>query len=283
MPIHEIIDAVQFIQGRSGLSMSDLFTAYTYRKLRKIISQIKKGNKMKKFLVVLTLAMLPSSAFAIIGFGIQAGQDMAKLDALSHTEGEGYTAVTVNSFEMEANPVNFGGYAFVDLFGFALEAEGDIAAGAYQFEFENVLSTLGPVDFGWARVSYAVTMKKNIMDLSIPFLAKTALNAGAGFGGHVSTPRASVDMVKEIFGLDDLSAVDVMAPIGDTGEDLEENLVTYLKDNAIETSGLHVQAGLRFKVLVLDTHLNLRYNIAENVYDGSAGFAQVIFKMGFAF
>ena len=276
MPIHEIIDAVQFIQGRSGLSMSDLFPAYTYRKLRKIISQIKKGNKMKKFLVVLTLAMLPSSAFAIIGFGIQAGQDMAKLDALSHTEGEGLTAVTVNSFEMEANPVNFGGYAFVDLFGFALEAEGDIAAGAYQFEFENVLSTLGPVDFGWARVSYAVTMKKNIMDLSIPFLAKTALNAGAGFGGHVSTPRASVDMVKELLG-DDLTNVDAL------NEGLEDKLGDYLVDNMIEASGLHVQAGLRFKVLVLDTHLNLRYNIAENVYDGSAGFAQVMFKMGFAF
>jgi len=276
VPIHEIIDAVQFIQGRSGLSMSDLFPAYTYRKLRKIISQIKKGNKMKKFLVVLTLAMLPSSAFAIIGFGIQAGQDMAKLDALSHTEGEGLTAVTVNSFEMEANPVNFGGYAFVDLFGFALEAEGDIAAGAYQFEFENVLSTLGPVDFGWARVSYAVTMKKNIMDLSIPFLAKTALNAGAGFGGHVSTPRASVDMVKELLG-DDLTDVDAL------NEGLEDKLGDYLVDNMIEASGLHVQAGLRFKVLVLDTHLNLRYNIAENVYDGSAGFAQVMFKMGFAF
>ena len=276
MPIHEIIDAVQFIQGRSGLSMSDLFPAYTYRKLRKIISQIKKGNKMKKFLVVLTLAMLPSSAFAIIGFGIQAGQDMAKLDALSHTEGEGLTAVTVNSFEMEASPVNFGAYAFVDLFGFALEAEGDIAAGAYQFEFENVLSTLGPVDFGWARVSYAVTMKKNIMDLSIPFLAKTALNAGAGFGGHVSTPRASVDMVKELLG-DDLTNVDAL------NEGLEDKLGDYLVDNMIEASGLHVQAGLRFKVLVLDTHLNLRYNIAENVYDGSAGFAQVMFKMGIAF
>lgn len=276
MPIHEIIDAVQFIQGRSGLSMSDLFPAITYRKLCKIISQIKKGNKMKKFLVVLTLAMLPSSAFAIIGFGIQAGQDMAKLDALSHTEGEGLTAVTVNSFEMEANPVNFGGYAFIDLFGFALEAEGDIAAGAYQFEFENVLSTLGPVDFGWARVSYAVTMKKNIMDLSIPFLAKTALNAGAGFGGHVSTPRASVDMVKELLG-DDLTNVDAL------NEGLEDKLGDYLVDNMIEASGLHVQAGLRFKVLVLDTHLNLRYNIAENVYDGSAGFAQVMFKMGIAF
>ena len=77
MPIHEIINVVQFIQGRSGLSMSDLFTAYTYRKLSKIILQIKKGNKMKKFLVVLTLVIFPTSAFAIIGFGIQVGQDMA--------------------------------------------------------------------------------------------------------------------------------------------------------------------------------------------------------------
>ena len=231
---------------------------------------------MKKFLVVLTLAMLPSSAFAIIGFGIQAGQDMAKLDAYSYTEGEGLTAVTINSFEMETNPVGGGVYAFVDLFGFALEGEADFSFGAYQFEFENMLSTLGPVDFGWARASYAVTMKKNIMDLSIPFLAKTALNAGAGFGTHFSTPRASVDMVKELLG-DDLTNVDAV------GEDLKGKLIDYFKKNKIEASGLHVQAGLRFKVLVLDTHLNLRYNIAENVYDGSAGFAQVIFKMGFAF
>ena len=231
---------------------------------------------MKKFLIGIILIALPSSAFALIGFGIQGGQDMAKLDAYSYTEGDGLTAVTINSFEMETNPVGFGAYAFVDLFGFALEGEADFAFGKYQFEFGNVLSTLGPVDFGWGRVSYAVTMKKNIMDLSIPFLAKAALNAGAGFGSHVSTPRASVDMVKELLG-DDLTNVDALS------EGLEDKLVDYLGDNMIEASGLHVQAGLRFKVLVLDTHLNFRYNIAENVYDGSAGFAQVMFKMGIAF
>ena len=231
---------------------------------------------MKKLLIGIILIALPSSAFALIGFGIQGGQDMAKLDAYSYTEGDGLTAVTINSFEMETNPVGVGAYAFVDLFGFALEGEADFAFGAYQFEFGNALSTLGPVDFGWARVSYAVTMKKNIMDLSIPFLAKAALNAGAGFGSHVSTPRASVDMVKELLG-DDLTNVDALS------EGLEDKLGDYLVDNMIKASGLHVQAGLRFKVLVLDAHLNLRYNLAENVYDGSAGFAQVMFKLGFAF
>ncbi|MBT7118658.1 MAG: hypothetical protein HN896_02025 [Candidatus Marinimicrobia bacterium] len=231
---------------------------------------------MKKLLIGIILIALPSSAFALIGFGIQGGQDMAKLDAYSYTEGDGLTAVTINSFEMETSPAGVGAYAFVDLFGFALEGEADFAFGAYQFEFGNALDTLGPVDFGWARVSYAVTMKKNIMDLSIPFLAKAALNAGAGFGSHVSTPRASVDMVKELLG-DDLTNVDAV------GEDLQGKLIDYFKKNKIEASGLHVQAGLRFKVLVLDTHLNFRYNIAENVYDGSAGFSQVMFKMGFAF
>ena len=231
---------------------------------------------MKKFLIGIILIALPSSAFALIGFGIQGGQDMAKLDAYSYTEGDGLTAVTINSFEMETNPVGFGAYAFVDLFGFALEGEADFAFGKYQFEFGNVLSTLGPVDFGWGRVSYAVTMKKNIMDLSIPFLAKAALNAGAGFGSHVSTPRASVDMVKELLG-DDLTNVDALSA------GLEDKLGDYLIDNMIEASGLHVQAGIRFRILVLDTHLNFRYNLAKDTYDGSAGFPQIIFKTGISF
>jgi len=46
---------------------------------------------------------------------------------------------------------------------------------------------------------------------------------------------------------------------------------------------VHLQGGLRFKLLMLDTHLNLRYTIAENVYDGSNGFMQMIFNTGFAF
>ena len=69
---------------------------------------------MKKFLVVISLALLPSSAFAILGFGFQAGQDLAKLDSYSYTEGEGLAAVTVNSYAMESSPKSFGAYAFVN-------------------------------------------------------------------------------------------------------------------------------------------------------------------------
>ena len=231
---------------------------------------------MKKMLSVLIIAMLPSYAFALIGFGLQFGSDLSKLGPQSYTEGSGDLAFNVNSYEMKSNPVGGGGYAFVDLFGFALEGEFDFAFGEYEFDFGNQYMDFDPIPFGWARASYAATLKKNIMDLSIPFLAKAAVNVGGGFGGHVSTPRANVEMVRELFG-DDLINLNV------NSEDLEDNLVSYLKDNTIEESGLHLQAGLRFKVLVLDTHLNARYNLAKNVYDGKNGFLQLMFKMGFAF
>ena len=226
---------------------------------------------MKKLLVVFTFTILHNSVFALVGFGVQGGTDLSKLGAYSYSEG----LVSVDALEMESNPGNFGGYAFVDLFGYALEAEIDLGGGLYEFTFDNPINPLGPIEFPWLRLSTVVTLKKNLMDISIPFLAEAALNAGGGFGSHISTPRASVDMVRELFG-DDLASVDAL------GEGMEDKLGDYLVDNAIESTGMHLQAGLRFKLLTFDTHANLRYTIAENVYDGSNGFMQFILKFGFA-
>ena len=57
---------------------------------------------------------------------------------------------------------------FVDLFGFALEGEADFAGGQYEFDFDNQFldegNDMDPIPFVWARASYAVTLKKNIMD-----------------------------------------------------------------------------------------------------------------------
>ena len=92
---------------------------------------------MKKMLSVLIIAMLPSYAFALIGFGLQFGSDLSKLGPQSYTEGSGELAFNVNSYEMKSNPVGGGGYAFVDLFGFALEGEFDVAYGEYEFDFGN--------------------------------------------------------------------------------------------------------------------------------------------------
>jgi hypothetical protein len=49
------------------LTMSDLFTKETYRKLYKLYEQIK-GIKMKKLLIRFILLVSPSYIFALVGF-----------------------------------------------------------------------------------------------------------------------------------------------------------------------------------------------------------------------
>lgn len=235
---------------------------------------------MKKMLSVLVMALIPSSVFALAGFGVQLGSDLSKLGSYSFSEGSGLTEVTINTYEMESNPGSFGGYAFVDLFGFALEAEAEGALGQYEFDFTNAFlpEMEEKIPFVWGRGSYSFTLKKNIMDISIPFLAKAAINAGGGFGKHAATKRVNVEMVRSILGEEDLANVE----LGQNEiESLLEDFLTN-KDNWEEASGLHLQAGLRFKVLVLDTHINARYNLAKDIYTDKAGWLQLMFKMGFA-
>ena len=235
---------------------------------------------MKKMLSVLVMAYIPSYVFALAGFGIQVGSDLSKLGPYTYSEGSGVTEVNINTYEMESNPGNFGGYVFVDLFGFALEAEGEIGVGKYEFDFTNdyLPEMEDKIPFVWGRGSYSFTLKKNIMDISIPFLAKAAINAGGGFGSHAATKRLNVDMVRSIFGQEDLASVQL-----DENE-IETLLEQFLtnKDNWEEASGLHLQAGIRFKILVLDTHINARYNLAKDIYTGKSGWMQLMFKAGFA-
>ena len=224
-----------------------------------------------KILILSILFILPSTMFGIVGFGLNVIQDGMKLDGYV---AEDIPGVTLEAFEMVGSPMGAGGYFFIDLSGWAIEVELNTVLGEYSFKFSNPGFTLPVTPFGWARGTMAITIKKNIADFSIPVLAKTALSVGVGTSKHASTPRASVDMVKGLIG-DDLLNADA--------SNIEEDLIDYLKDNLIEASGMHAQIGLRFKLLMLDTHLNFRYNIAENVYDGSDGYTEIQFKLGMGF
>ena len=235
--------------------------------------------KNLKIILLASVIILPQSVFGIIGFGLNVVQDGAKLEGAENVETSGLRSATVKSFEMESLPLGIGGYIFLDLAGWAVEFEANAVGGEYDFEFVQNINgadgfTLPKTSFGWARGTTAITIKKNIADFSIPLLAKTALSVGIGTSSHKSTPRASVSMVKELIG-DDLINADA--------SQLEDKLITYLEDNLIEGSGLHGQLGLRFKVLMFDSHLNFRYNIAENVYDGSDGYTEIQLKLGMAF
>mgnify|MGYP001398322524 CR=1 FL=1 len=233
--------------------------------------------KNLKIIILAIIITLPKSAFGIAGFGLKFIQDGTKLGASSYTEGSGLSAVTVESYEMENFPAGGGGYLFIDLAGWALELEANLVGREYKFSFLNQINQMENVKFGWARASRAITVKKNIADFSIPFLAKTAFSAGIGINSHSSTPRASVSMVKELLDTDDLITASFDA------SSLEDKLVKYLEENTIDNSGIHFQLGLRFKLLVVDLNLDYRYNISENVYDGEDGFGEIQAKLGMGF
>jgi hypothetical protein len=237
--------------------------------------------RIYKILILSALFVFPNAMFGIVGFGLNVIQDGTKLGGASNTEGSGLTAATVQSFEMEALPAGIGTYLFIDLAGWAVELEANAVGGEYAFTFTNATPlSIDNAPFGWLRGSTAITIKKNIADFSIPFLAKTALSVGVGTSKHSSTPRASVSMVMELLDVENPADL-VDAEF--TPDALEEQLITYLEDNLIEASGIHAQLGLRFKVLIADAHLNFRYNIAEDVYEGSKSFTEIQFKLGIGF
>ena len=237
---------------------------------------------MQKFktLILSVLFILPNIMFGVVGFGLNIIQDGAKLGGAVNVEGSGLASATVESFEMEASPAGFGGYLFIDLAGWAVEGEANFTGGLYDFEFKNAFSELPRTDFPWVRGSTAITLKKDVIDFSIPFLAKTALSVGLGANTHSSTPRVSVSMMMDIL---DIESPTDLVDAEFTPEALKDNLADYLLENLIETSGIHAQLGLRFKLFIADAHINLRYNIVEDVYDGSDGFAEIQLKVGTAF
>ena len=125
-----------------------------------------------KILILSALFILPSTVFGIIGFGLNVIQDGTKLGGSVNVEGSGLTAATVESFEMEALPFGFGGYIFIDLAGWAVEAEANGVIGEYKFSFINQLASLENVPFGWARGSTAITIKKILLIFQFHYLQK---------------------------------------------------------------------------------------------------------------
>ncbi len=235
---------------------------------------------MKKFTqFVLVTVITCSSAFAIGGFGLQLGQSSFSVARSDQDAGLVGTSLTTSSFE---NAYGFGGYLYIDAIPFIdFEIDGNISGNTYDINFVNQMGAMEPLKFAWASSNVYYTLRKKVFGLSIPFLAGAKLHAGGGFNTHTSTPMASLDMVEELLGGDLID--------GDPAN-LNDNLKTYLEDNAIDATGIHIQAGLQFKLLMLDTFLNYRYTIVDDVvpkasendvFVYASGFGSINLRVGF--
>ena len=231
-------------------------------------------KQYKALTIGIILAVLPfNSAFALVGFGLQLGQSMFSVDESFPNTGSDLITLTNGAFE---NSFNFGAYLYVDAIPFIdLEVDFNASFNGYDIDFQNVFGEMPTIPFGWASASTYFTARKKIVGFSIPFLAATKVHAGGGLNTHRTTPIANLDMVKELLG----------GSLTNDPSELNKNLEDYLtnEDNYLESTGIHVQAGLQFKILMLDSFLNYRYTIAKDVVPGAKGFGALNLRVGLGF
>jgi len=232
-------------------------------------------KQYKALTIGIILAVLPfNSAFALVGFGLQLGQSMFSVDESFPNTGSDLITLTNGAFE---NSFNVGGYLYVDAIPFIdLEVDFNASFNGYDIDFQNVFGEMPTIPFGWVSTNTYFTARKEIIGFSIPLLAATKVHAGGGINTHMTTPIANKNMVTELLGGDLLNA-DPSA--------LDQNLEDYLtnEDNYLESTGIHVQAGLQFKILMLDSFLNYRYTIAKDVVPGAKGFGALNLRVGLGF
>ena len=210
--------------------------------------------------------LISSNLFAIGGFGIYGGQGM--FTVASTEDNNPIATVTTGEF---SNPYQVGLYLYIDAIPFIdIEADIQVTGSEYTFDFSNALGTAGPYDTFWGGVSTYLTLRKKIVGFGIPMLGGAKLHAGAGYNMHSFGPLANLDLVESLMG--DLSADPDFS---------EDKLIEFVKDNKIDVTGFHVQAGLQFKLLMLDSFLIYRYTFGdfEDVMDAEA-FGSINLRIG---
>ena len=232
---------------------------------------------MKKIIqTFLPIFILSSQVFAIAGFGLNLNKSMYSVaESTSLLTVENIEVATITQHEFE-NGVGIGGYLYIDAIPMVdLDIEGSLIISPYKFSFNNaVLTSIDKQQFGWVDASGYITLQKKLMKLSMPLLAKAKLTAGAGVNSHSSTSMVDQKMMETVMG----GAGNLESGTLDTDE-----LIKYLKDNKVSSPGFHIQAGLQFKLLMLDSFLFYRHVIVKDVIPGAKGFGSLNLRLGMGF
>ena len=226
---------------------------------------------MKNLISVLLISLVPTSIFAIGGFGLQLGQGSFSVDASSPDTN--IPGVTLTNGAFDGSGV-LGGYVYVDLIPFVdIEFDFNIQGNTYDIEFQNAFGEMPKINFGWVSGNTYTTVRKKIVGLSIPFLAGAQFHGGLGINTHSTMPVADVKTVERLLGGDLLNA---------DPSSLDKALLNYLEDkeNRDDASGFHIQTGLQFKLLMIDTFLIYRHTFADDVIPGASSFGTLNMRLG---
>ncbi len=228
---------------------------------------------MKKIIQsFLSIFILSSQVFAIAGFGLQVGQSTFSVKESSPTINVQYVILKNGAFE---NPISVGGYLYLDIIPVVdLEVDFNFQGSKYDINFENDLGKMPTLPFAWASADIFYTVRKKIIGIGIPFLAKAKLFAGGGYNTHMSTPLANETMLTNLCGDSGIANCDVTS--------LDKTLETYMtdKDNYLSSSGFHLQGGLQFKILMLDSFLFYRQVFDDKVIPDGKGYGSINLRLG---
>jgi len=230
-------------------------------------------KQYKTLLIGIVLAVLPfNSASAIIGFGIQGGQNVFSVGERSLENTGALATIDTGPFE---NSGNLGIYLYLDIIPFVdLEVDASIFGQEYDFTFGNRLGNVGPYQAYWGGTSIYFTARRKIVGFELPILGGAQLFAGGGSNTHSFAPLVSLDMVESLMDGD----------LGLNPEFDQNTLVDYIKDNKIDKTGFHVQSGLKFQLFMLDAFLFYRQTFGEfeDVLDAKT-YGSMNLRLGFGF
>ena len=231
---------------------------------------------MKKLIhIFVPFFIISSQVFAIAGFGLHLDRSMysvAETTTPLIAGGSEVASITHHGFD---NGFGIGGYLYIDAIPVIdIDLEGNLLISPYDFSFQNNVVSIDKKQFGWVAGSGYLTLQKKLFKLSIPLLAKAKLTAGAGVNSHSSIPMIDQSMMESVMGEDE----NLKSGTLDTDE-----LIKYLKDNKVSSTGFHIQTGVQFKLLMLDSFLYYRQVFADNVIPNAKGFGSLNLRLGMGF
>lgn len=223
---------------------------------------------MKKTVLALAAAglmLVPTQrAHALIGFGLNAGQDAYSFDSAEYTDlffaGSG---ITLSRTPMDS-PIGGGVYLFIDLFPFIdLEAGANLFLNTFDVSIENPISgQLGYSEqLGWVRAAGYLTIQRKLF--KVPMFN---IFAGAGLAFHATIPILDQDFVEEFL-------VDETATLK----------VDDLANEVLESTGFHIEVGARFKPLLIPFAINVKFrqSFVKDIVPDASSFSTITVGFGF--